>query len=333
MKIDIHTHIIPAEMPDWTKKFSYGGFIHLDHYKAGCARMMVDDKFFREIKSNSWNPEVRIQECNHHHVDKQVLSTIPVMFNYWSKPKDGLDVSKFLNDHIAHVIFQFPSTFYGLGTVPLQDVDLACSELQRCVKDLKLNGVQIGSNVNQENLNEKKFFPFWELAEKLNACIFVHPWEMMGREQISKYWLPWLVAMPAETSRAICSLLFGGVFEKFKNLRFAFAHGGGSFPATIGRIAHGFEMRPDLVAIDNSVNPHDYLGKFYLDTLVHDPLALEYLIRLWGNEKLCMGSDYPFPLGEQEPGKLIEAMNLDQETKENLLSKNALHWLFGQEKN
>jgi aminocarboxymuconate-semialdehyde decarboxylase len=329
MKIDIHTHIIPEQMPDWAKKFGYGGFIHLDHHKAGCARMMVDDKFFREVQNNVWDAEVRIHECDHHHVDMQVLSTIPVMFNYWAKPKDCLDVSKFLNDHIAKITHQFPEKFYGLGNVPLQDVDLACSELERCIRELKLNGVQIGSNVNRENLNEKKFFSFWELAEKLNACIFVHPWEMMGKDEMQKYWLPWLVGMPAETSRAICSMLFGGVFEKFKNLRIAFAHGGGSFPSTIGRIAHGFEERPDLVAIDNSINPRDYVGKFYLDTLVHDKLALEYLITLWGNEKLCMGSDYPFPLGEQQPGKLIESMNLNQETKENLLSKNALQWLFG----
>lgn len=329
MKIDIHTHIIPEQMPHWAKKFGYGGFVNLDHHKAGCARMMVDDKFFREIKNNTWDPEVRIHECNHHHVDVQVLSTIPVMFNYWAKPKDCLEVSKFLNDHIAKIIFQFPEKFYGLGTVPLQDVDLACAELERCIKELKLNGVQIGSNVNQENLNEKKFFPFWELAEKLNACIFVHPWEMMGRSEMQKYWLPWLVGMPAETSRAICSMLFGGVFEKYKNLRIAFAHGGGSFPATIGRITHGFEERPDLVATDNAINPREYIGKFYLDTLVHDSLALEYLITLWGNEKLCMGSDYPFPLGEQKPGKLIESMNLNMEIKENLLSKNALQWLLG----
>lgn len=329
MKIDIHTHIIPSQMPDWAKKFSYGGFVHLDHHKSGCARMMVDDKFFREIKSNSWDPEKRIGECNHNHVDRQVLSTIPVMFNYWAKSKDCLEVSEFLNDHIANVIHQFPDRFYGLGTVPMQDVDLACRELERCMQELKFNGIQIGSNVNQENLDEKKFFPFWELAEKLNACIFIHPWEMMGREHIARYWLPWLVAMPAETSRAICSLLFGGIFEKFKNLRFAFAHGGGSFPATVGRITHGFEERPDLVAVNNSINPRQYIGKFYLDTLVHDPLALEYLIKLWGNEKLCMGSDYPFPLGEQEPGRLIESMDLHPETKENLLCKNALQWLFG----
>lgn len=291
--------------------------------------MMVDDKFFRTIQSNCWDPEVRIKECNHHHVDVQVLSTIPVMFNYWAQPQHTLDVSMFLNDHIAEIVKKYPDRFVGLGTVPLQSPDLAIQELERCVKDLGFAGVQIGSNVNQKNLNEKEFFTFWDAAEKLNACIFIHPWEMFGRDKIEKYWLPWLVGMPAETSRAITSMIFGGVFEKFPKLRVAFAHGGGSFPSTIGRIEHGFNERPDLVAIDNKTGPRSYIDKIYLDTLVHDKLTLEYLVKLWGNEKLCLGTDYPFPLGELEPGKLIKSMSFEKKTEENLLWNNGWHWLKG----
>ena len=124
MKIDIHTHIIPEHMPRWSEKFGYGGFIHLEHHKPCCARMMQDDKFFREIQDNCWDPETRITECNHHHVDVQVLSTIPVMFSYWAKAQDALDVSKYLNDHIADVVRRYPKRFVGLATIPLQDIDL-----------------------------------------------------------------------------------------------------------------------------------------------------------------------------------------------------------------
>jgi len=144
---------------------------------------------------------------------------------------------------------------------------------------------------------------------------------------MDKYWLPWLVGMPAETSRAICSMIFGGVFERLPELRVAFAHGGGSFPATIGRIQHGFDSRPDLCAIDNNVDPIDYLGKFWIDSLVHDIDTLEFLIHKIGNRKIAMGSDYPFPLGEAEPGSLIKNSKLSKENKENLLYKNALDWL------
>lgn len=150
---------------------------------------------------------------------------------------------------------------------------------------------------------------------------------MMGETQMQQYWLPWLVGMPAETSRAICSMIFGGVLQSFPKLRVAFAHGGGSFPITIGRIEHGFNVRPDLVAVDNAINPRDYIGKFWIDSLVHDEKAMQYIIDVMGDNKICLGSDYPFPLGEHHPGKLIEAMHFNNEVKEKLLFKNATDWL------
>ena len=327
MKIDIHTHIIPEHLPDLKKKYGYGGFISLDHHKPCCAKMIIDDKFFREIQDNCWDPKVRMHDCDKHQVSMQVLSTIPVMFSYWAKPNDALDLSMFLNDHIAGIVKEYPDRFIGLGTLPMQAPDLAIKELERCVKELGLAGVQIGSHINNWNLNAPELFPIFEAAEELGAAIFVHPWEMMGRDKMPDYWLPWLVGMPAETSLAICSMIFGGVFERLPNLRVAFAHGGGSFPFTIGRIEHGFNVRPDLVAVHNKVNPRDYLGKFYLDSLVHDPLMLEVLIKLFGDSKICLGSDYPFPLGELEPGKLIENMPFEKELKDKLLFKNALEFL------
>jgi aminocarboxymuconate-semialdehyde decarboxylase len=150
---------------------------------------------------------------------------------------------------------------------------------------------------------------------------------MMGQEKMQRYWLPWLVGMPAETSLAICSMIFGGIFEKFPKLRVAFSHGGGSFPATIGRIQHGFDVRPDLVAIDNPKGPSEYVGKFWFDGLVHDPVALDLLMKLVGPTKIAMGTDYPFPLGELKPGSLVKSMNYDAETTDWLLNGAALSWL------
>ena len=230
MKLDIHTHILPKTWPDLKKKYGYGGWIQLDHSNVGCARMMRDDQFFREVESNLWDPEERIRECETHNVDVQVLSTVPVMFSYWAKPVDALDISKLLNDHIAGIIGQYPTRFLGLGTIPMQDADLAIKELERCIKDIGLIGVQLGSNVNGKNLDDEILFPVFEAASDMSAAIFIHPWDMMGKENMEKYWLPWLVGMPAETSRAICSMIFGGVFERLPNLRVAFAHGGGAFP-------------------------------------------------------------------------------------------------------
>jgi aminocarboxymuconate-semialdehyde decarboxylase len=324
--IDIHTHILPKNIPNFKEKFGYGGFIHLDHHKPCCARMMMDDKFFREIESNCWSANTRMEEGDNQRVDVQVLSTVPVMFAYWAKPKDCLEVAKFLNDHIAGIVNDFPKRFIGLGTLPMQDPKLAIKELERC-KSIGLKGVEIGSHVNEWNLNAPEVFEVFRACQDLDMAVFVHPWDMMGKSSMEKYWLPWLVGMPAETSLAICSMIFGGVFERLPNLRVAFAHGGGSFPATISRIQHGFDVRPDLCAIDNNISPKEYLGKFWLDSLVHDEKMLNYIIDLMGSEKIALGTDYPFPLGELQPGKLIKESSLDVITKENLLHNSALNWL------
>ncbi len=286
----------------------------------------MDDKFFREVQDNCWDPEKRIMECDHTHVGVQVLSTVPVMFSYWAKPQHTLELSKILNDHIAGIVHDYPDRFIGLGTLPMQAPELAIAELERCMK-IGLRGVQIGTHINDWNLDAPQLFQVFEAAESLGASIFIHPWDMMGKDQMPKYWLPWLVGMPAESSRAICSMIFSGLFEKLPELRVAFAHGGGSFPSTIGRIEHGFNVRPDLCAIDNDVNPKEYLGKFYLDSLVHDTAMLNYIVELMGADKVMLGSDYPFPLGELEPGLIIESSKLTDDVKRAVLADNALTWL------
>src|SRR6266404_1680308 len=277
MKIDLHTHILPRNWPDLDKKYGYPGFVKLEHSDPCSARMMIGGRVFREINDNVWDPERRIEEMDASGVSIQVLSTVPVMFSYWAKPRDALDLCRLLNDHIAEIVRK--------------------------------------------------------TAEQFNAVIFVHPWDMMGTDRMPKYWLPWLVGMPAETSLAICSMIFGGVFERFPNLRVAFSHGGGGFPGTIGRIEHGFHVRPDLVAIDNKTNPRKYLAndgrpaRFYVDSLVHDADALKMLIKLFGAQRIALGSDYPFPLGETKPGQLVELMKLSAEEKACLLSETAREFL------
>lgn len=324
--VDIHTHILPKDIPNFNKKFGYGEFIQLQHHKPCCAKMMMNDEFFREIESNCWDPKKRIEECNHQNVNVQVLSTVPVMFSYWTRAQHGLEISKFLNDDIANVVSNYPKKFVGLGNLPMQDTKLALKELERC-KSIGMKGIQIGSHINDLNLDHPSFFPVFEACQDLEMSIFVHPWWWMAKEKMEKYWLPWLVGMPMETSLAICSMIFSGVFERLPNLKVAFAHGGGAFPATIGRIEHGFNVRPDLVAIDNKKNPRDYLGQFWLDSLVHDPKMLEYIVELVGEDKVALGTDYPFPLGELEPGKLITESPYTVNVKEKLLSSNALDWL------
>lgn len=326
LKIDTHTHILPRKLPNWSEKFGYGDFIYLQHHKKGAAKMMRGNQFFREIQENSWNPEVRIKEYAKFNTQVQVVCTVPVMFSYWARPLDCLDVSKYLNDDIAELIVKYPKNYLGLGTIPMQDSELAIQELERC-KDIGLSGIQIGSNINDLNLNEERFFPIFEACEKLSMAVLVHPWNMMGEKNIQRYWLPWLVGMPAETARAVCSMIFAGIFEKLPKLRVNFAHAGGSFLSTIGRIQHGFECRPDLVAIDNNIGPKHYLGKFWVDSITHDPLMLDYVLKLQGSKKITLGTDYPFPLGDLEVGKFIEDMSIDSSIKEDIFCNAPLEWL------
>ena len=326
LKIDMHTHIIPKKMPNWTEKFGYGKFIHLEYNLDNSANMIQGGKFFRRIEENCWNEKQRITEYEKFNTQVQVVCTIPVLFSYWAKPKDCLELSEFLNDHIAALIQEYPKNYIGLATIPMQDSEIAIKELGRA-KSIGLVGIQIGSNINDENLSEEKFFPIFEACERLGMAVLIHPWQMMGFGSMEKYWLPWLVGMPAETSRAACSMIFGGVLERLPNLRICFSHAGGSFLPTIGRIEHGFNSRPDLVAVDNPINPRDYIGKFWVDCITHDIEALKYILKLQGSKRVCLGSDYPFPLGDLEIGKFISESGLSNEAIEDIFCHSTLEWL------
>src|SRR4030095_393521 len=234
--VDVHTHLLPPELPRWKERFGYGGFIQLEPLGPCRARMLKDDgQTFREVEENLWSPPARIAECDRAGVDVQVLSTVRVMFSYWAKPEDGAEVARFLNDHLASVVAGAPQRFVGLGTLPMQAPALAVRELERCVKTLGLSGVQIGSHVNDWNLSDPALFEVSAAAAELGAAVFVHPWDMMGEARMRRYWLPWLVGMPAEVSLAICSVIFGGILERLPALRLGFAPRGRGLSRAAGR--------------------------------------------------------------------------------------------------
>jgi aminocarboxymuconate-semialdehyde decarboxylase len=190
VRIDIHTHILPRELSENGRKY-----LELRPHADGGPRldMFKDGQFFRTIEPNCFDVDVRLSEMNENNISMQVLSTIPVLFNYSCPDKENiLELSRELNDHIASVCRQHPTRFVGLGTVPLQAPNLAVDELRRCVQELGLKGVQIGTHVNDWNLCNEELDQFWSEAEKLDACVFIHPWDMPVGERHEAYWMPWL---------------------------------------------------------------------------------------------------------------------------------------------
>jgi len=320
--------MLPDKWTDVRERFGDPRFPHIDHYAPCKARIHIEGEGNRELTENIWSAAKRVEDCDRCGVTLQVLSTLPAMFSYWAKPEHAHALSQILNDHLAGVVASHPSRFTALGTLPMQSTELAILELERCVKQLRMPGVQIGTNVAGRNLDDPGVVAVLEAAQEFGAAVFVHPWDMVGAERMKNHWLAWLVGMPAETALAIGSVVLGGVLERLQRLRIGFAHGGGSFVHGVGRIEAGYRVRPDLCATAAKAGPREHLGRFYVDSLTHDPDALRNLIRLLGPERIALGSDYPFPLGEHHPGSMIESMNdLSPTVKQRLLYATACEFL------
>lgn len=366
-KWDVHTHTTTSpETYEPLGRFThYADFIRIRaHATKPCCAEMVNSKgeVQREIEDNAYDGAARLKDCDIHGVTMQVLSPTPMMIpDYVESERDAAEICRILNDDNAATVAKFPKRFTAIGALPMMFPNAAIAELER-IKKIGMRGVEINSNVNGLDLDDAKFFPIFEAAEKLGMAVFVHPWggfmgptepKLKARMNANRNWRPWLVGMGMETALAFDSMRCGRVHERLPKLRVMYAHGGGAFPALLGRLEHGAYCRPDLFKNASQMNPLDTVKKcgVYADTLLHNPVMLRALIEMLGVERVAMGSDYPYPLGEIDPfdaetlldpkgnkcpypkakgiypGSAVESLGLSDAQKNRLLSGTAKEWL------
>jgi aminocarboxymuconate-semialdehyde decarboxylase len=321
--IDIHTHFLPRNWPDLGARFGTPDWPWMKHLEGGQAMLMVGAQEFRSVGSACWDPAVRLEAMDRDGVEVQIMCATPLLFSYQRPAAQALEVARLFNDAAREICAHDPRRLKSLCQVPLQDTDLACRELSRAMAAGHV-GVHIGNHVGERELDDEGVVTFLQHCAAEGAAVFVHPWDMMAPERMSRYMLPWLVAMPAETQLSILWLILSGALERLpRSLKLCFAHGGGSFPYLLGRVDNAWRNR-DIVRADCPRLPSSYLDRFHVDAAVFSGDALAFLIKTMGEDHVMLGSDYPFPLGEQRVGSLIRSHEgLPAATREKLLHGNA----------
>jgi aminocarboxymuconate-semialdehyde decarboxylase len=324
--IDIHNHFFPSSWPDLGARYGTPNWPWIKHTEPGKADIMVGDRFFRHIYSACWDPEVRLQEMDRDEIDMQIISATPVLFAYERPAEHALDCAQLFNDAALELCSRGRGRLKSFCQVPLQDIDAACKEVSRSMKAGHL-GVQIGNHVGAKNLDDSGIVTFLNHCADEGAAVLVHPWDMFGHDRMLKYMMPWTVGMPAETQLSVVAMILSGAFDRLpKTLRICFAHGGGSFAFLLGRLENAWHHHP-VAHGDCEHPPSYYLNRFYTDSAVFDQRALQFLVGTMGADQVMLGSDYPFPLGEERVGSLIRESNLPQHTRARLLSGNAMRFL------
>ncbi|MGH8707445.1 MAG: amidohydrolase family protein, partial [Burkholderiales bacterium] len=324
--IDIHSHILPPGWDDWAERFGVAGWPSCRLHDACNATIYLGEKEFRRIDERSFLPARRIADMDAEKIGLQMISPVPVMLCYWGPAAATDAFARLQNDFIASVVQKHPGRFAGAGTVALQDVTLAVRELER-LKAMEFPAVEIGSHVNGRDFDDPQLFDFFAAAQQLDLAVFVHPQgPSIGQERMGQYYLPFMVGYPADSALAAARLILGGVLERLPRLRICFAHGGGAFPAALGRLDHGHRVRPEARKFVTRA-PSDYAKRLYFDTLTHDPRLLAFNLEKFGSERIMIGSDYPFDMGVEHPLAQLEGVTLSAEDVDNITCKTARRFL------
>ena len=319
----MHTHFFPESWPDLAQRFGTPEWPSIRHSGDGKAMILVGDREFRPITSACWDPDTRLAEMDRDDVDLQILCATPVLFAYMRPSGHALECARMFNDAALELCARGRNRLRALCQVPLQDTDAACRELTRCMKAGHV-GVQIGNHVGDRDLDDAGIVEFLAHCAAEDAAVLVHPWDMLGGARTAQHMMGWTVSMPAETQLSIVSMMLGGAFDRLpKSLRICFAHGGGSFAFLLGRLENAWHNR-DVARGTSEFPPSHYLDRFSVDSAVFDERALRLLVEVMGEERVMLGSDYPFPLGELRVGKLVrDSRSLSGAQRARILGGNA----------
>lgn len=322
--IDIHSHFFPTITREMAAQVDRDNTAWLKINGDGTGHIMLDDRPFRPVYQALWDPDYRVQELSSQNLDLQIVCNTPILFGYTWEAKKAADWAHQMNDMAIDFCAKQPDHFKPLSQVPLQDLQLACEEVSRAQKAGCI-GVQIGNHVGNKDMDHPDMVDFLIHCANENIPVFVHPWDMMGgKERMRQWMLPWLVAMAAETQLSMMSLILSGALEKIPaSLKICFAHGGGSFAYLLGRADNAWKHR-DIVRKDCPRPPSEYAHRLHTDCAVFDPEALELLISKMGIDNVMLGSDYPFPLGEQNIGDLVrQTASLSDADRQQIYTSNA----------
>ena len=321
---DVHTHYVPR---GWPALPGTGPRPALRVDGPATATIMLGERPFRTITDAAWNADVRLAHMDAHGVHRQVLSPTPVFFSYEQEADAGARTAEIFNDLALGIAAEAPDRLLPFCQVPLQDTDAACRELDRAVAAGHV-GVEIGNHVGDRDLDDAGIVTVLQHAAALGVPVFVHPWDMPASPRTARWMAQWLIGMPAETHLSLLALVLGGVFDRVSpELRICFAHGGGSFPFWVGRMDNAWRERHDVIGT-SALPPSGYLDRFLVDSGVFDERALRLLVDTMGAERVLLGTDYPYPLGEQAAGSLIRGASfLTDAERDLLLGGNAVAFL------
>ena len=322
MNIDIHSHSIPEKFIQMARKGDPSLQVKIEKDLSGNEFMHHDQGYVYPLLKGFFDPDYRIKDMDKARIDIAVLSSAPPLFYYWVNSELALKVAALINNSIKEVVDTYPDRFAGMGTIPMQDTDLAVNELKRCVNDLGFKSVQIGSNIEGKQLDDPQFLPFFKACSELGVLVTLHPYYVGAKGALGKYYLTNLIGNPLDSVVAAASLIFGGVLEKCPNLKVCIVHGGGYFPYQFGRLEHGYKVRNEP-KINDAKSPRSYLNQLYFDSILFDSDALDYLVKFAGIDHVVMGTDYPFDMGETSPVDFIESMGGSLEKQKSILGKNA----------